>query len=169
MGERTGTKKKALFLQWRPLVLGSVDGLISGIAFTSGSILNGVERRNYIALGLGIIISESFSMSVSEFLSSLEEGEYSQGICNALACGSGFFLSSLAPFLAVLIFFSSERWIRFLSLCFVGAGLILLFSKVRSLAFSFSFPVSFLQTSVVVGVAFGIAIGTNLIALSFEE
>ena len=145
-----------------------MDGLISGIAYTSGSVLNDVERKSFIALGLGIIISEAFSMGVSEFLSSLQDGRYKQGLCNALACALGFFLSSLAPFLAILLFFSAERWIRFLVLTFVGVGLILFFSKLRSVSFHFSFPVALLQTGVVVAAAFGISIGTNLIVLSVE-
>lgn len=164
----SSSSSSSLRLEWRPLVLGCVDGLISGIAFTSGSVLNDVDRKSFVALGLGIILSEAFSMGASEFLSSLEEGAYKQGVCNALLCAFGFFASSLAPFLAILIFFSAERWIRLLSLVFVGLSLILVFSKLRSFSFHFSFPVSLLQTGVVVAAAFALSVGTNLIVLSVQ-
>ena len=76
----------------RPLILGSVDGIITSFVIIAGGIAGSVSKNSVIIIGFSSLIADAFSMGTSEYLSSRTEYSIKESLIHGFSCFISFIL-----------------------------------------------------------------------------
>lgn len=97
---KTNTNCKTLVSSaLKPLILGSVDGLITSFVIIAGGIAGDVSKNAVMIIGFSSLFADAFSMGTSEYLSSRTQSSFRESILFGVACFSSFALFGAIPLL----------------------------------------------------------------------
>lgn len=81
----------------RPIVLGSVDGLVTSFVVVAGGFAGDVSKRATLAIGASSLVADAFSMGTSEYLSSRTETTFGKALVFGVACFLSFIVFGMIP------------------------------------------------------------------------
>jgi len=141
----------------RPVILGSVDGIITTFVVLAGGIASNVAKKSVVAIGFSSLAADGFSMGVSEYLSSKPTQGFYTSMMMGLSCFMSFVLFGSIPLIGYTLSSNKSSEIT-VSLVLFFACLVTV-SIVRSKYDDVGRIQSLLETCVVGGAAAGIAYG----------
>lgn len=86
----------------RPIVLGAIDGLITTFVIVAAALTDSVGQHVVGTVGVASLFADSFSMGVSEYLSSRLEMRFRDAALLGAACSVSFALAGALPLVAYL-------------------------------------------------------------------
>jgi len=173
-------------IDWRPSLLGGVDGVITSVAILSASFLTDLTRVQTIAVSLSTLVADAVSMGASEYLSSSDEGREEATIPSShpsssnpnpggrrerriaagkrgLLCAASFLLSGSLPLSLSAAAHQSGQAVRFSVLIGTALTVATAIAFLRHRTISSPLLSSLAETLLLVGAANGIAVATNLV------
>ena len=87
----------------RPLILGSVDGIITSFVIIAGGIAGDVSKNSVIIIGFSSLVADAFSMGTSEYLSSRTSYSVKQSLIHGFSCFISFLIFGSIPLIAYSI------------------------------------------------------------------
>lgn len=110
----------------RPVLLGSIDGLITTFVIVAAGLASDTPRASVLLIGTASLLADGLSMGVSEALSSRAQDDIPlrRAVLLGAACFAGFVVAGCAP-LAGFAVASSPDVGRVLSIYFFVCGLAL--------------------------------------------
>ena len=83
----------------RPIILGSIDGLITSFVIIAGGIAGNVSKNSVIIIGFSSLVADAFSMGTSEYLSSRTQTSIRNSVVLGFSCFSSFIIFGIVPLL----------------------------------------------------------------------
>lgn len=99
--EKKWTKHLKIIL--RPLILGSIDGIITSFVIISGGIAGEVTKKSILIIGFSSLFADAFSMGTSEYLSSRTEHNAYRSFAHGISCFLSFIFFGLIPLITYIL------------------------------------------------------------------
>ena len=87
----------------KPIILGSVDGVITSFVIIAGGIAGSVVKNSVLIIGLSSLFADGFSMGASEYLSSRNDKSIQQSFVNGSLCFLSFIIFGSIPLLTFFL------------------------------------------------------------------
>ena len=94
---------KHLKIILRPIILGSIDGIITSFVIVSGGIAGEVTKKSILTIGFSSLIADAFSMGTSEYLSSRTEHDAYRSFAHGISCFFSFILFGFIPLITYIL------------------------------------------------------------------
>lgn len=88
----------------RPVILGSIDGIITSFVIIAGGFAGNVDSDSILVIGFSSLIADAFSMGTGEYLSSRTENTSARSVLKGIACFTSFILMGSIPLLTFMLF-----------------------------------------------------------------
>lgn len=148
----------------RPIILGSVDGIITSFVIIAGGIAGNVSKNSVIIIGFSSLIADAFSMGTSEYLSSRTEYTIRESVIHGISCFISFILFGMIP----LIVYSLSSVFELGSSILSFMACLILIALLKSYISSILAWSSLLEIIALGSVAGGIAYGVAFLSASLQ-
>lgn len=157
-------EKKTDTTYLRPIILGSLDGIITSFVIIAGGLAGEVVKSGIMAIGFSSLFADAFSMGTSEYLSSRTESSIRRSFIHGISCFTSFFVFGIVPLLTFL--FSQNMQLLACILSFVVCLIVIAFMQsyiLQKFVIISLLEILFLG-SVAGSIAYGVAYVTHEIA-----
>ena len=148
----------------RPLILGSVDGIITSFVIIAGGIAGDVSKNSVIVIGFSSLIADAFSMGTSEYLSSRTEHATKKSIIHGFSCFISFVFFGIIP----LIVYSVSSVFELGSSILAFIVCLIMMALLKSYILNTFILSSLLEIILLGSVAGGIAYGVAFLSASLQ-
>lgn len=91
----------------RPIILGSIDGLITSFVIIAAGIAGEVNKKSIILISLSSLIADAFSMGTSEYISSRSKFSARISFMLGFSCFVSFIIFGSIPLIGFVI---AHKW-----------------------------------------------------------